>query len=439
MAKFNRILFFGWLVIMSGVLTSHTSQEGVITPVKPDNTDTALQKFVRVLDIQIDSNTFYKNIDFQFVYTSFFLEMKPEVSLANAFYVEQNGTKHSLDSLPLSDQPEEVVRSPFVIPSTTQGKFNLYSGDLHGTIRIHFFYTPPLAANYKSKLKKASSMCDKPEMVSGKIWREGLPAPIGTRENHVVHHLIVHHSASSNSNTDYINVVRNIYLLHTQSNGWDDIGYNFLVAQDGTIFEGRDNQGIDSSDNIKGAHFCGKNDNTMGICLLGNYEKQAPSEATIQSLKSLLVWKCFKEDLDALGESRHPAGGNFLEHIAGHRDGCATACPGDSVYTLLPKLRSEVNQSVEDCKGELSNLTVSQRKKTYWYQDQNTELLTIVFPTTKTYTQIALYSSDGRLIDQTIQNDGLKSYTYSHKLSGFYYVQVIDEQHGTEVFKVYLK
>ena len=60
---------------------------------------------------------------------------------------------------------------------------------------------------------------------------------------------MVHHSAGSNTNSNYTQVVRDIYLYHTQVNGcWSDIGYNYLVAQDGSIYNGRDPGALEQDD-----------------------------------------------------------------------------------------------------------------------------------------------------------------------------------------------
>jgi hypothetical protein len=132
-------------------------------------------------------------------------------------------------------------------------------------------------------------------------------------------------------------VVRNIYLWHTQTNGWSDIGYNYLIAQDGTIFKGRD-PGEGEQDSVRGAHFCGKNTGTMGISLLGTYTDVAPTDTTVASLLKLMAWKVNKDELDPLAFKPHAAN-PVLGVIAGHRDGCATECPGDKVYEKIPTYR----------------------------------------------------------------------------------------------------
>jgi len=46
--------------------------------------------------------------------------------------------------------------------------------------------------------------------------------------------------------------------------GWWDIGYNFLIGEDGNAYEGR---GWD----YVGAHAPGYNTQSIGICILGHF------------------------------------------------------------------------------------------------------------------------------------------------------------------------
>lgn len=174
-------------------------------------------------------------------------------------------------------------------------------------------------------------------------WRAGLPDPDYSRINTEVEHLVVHHSAGSNSNPNYTQVVRDIYLYHTEVNGWSDIGYNYLIAQDGSVYNGRDPGSLEQ-DNVLGAHFCGANSMTMGVCLLGNYETANITPSARLNLQNLLAWKLEKEDLSPYATNQHSLG--LLEAIIGHRDGCATLCPGANVYNILGDIKEEVNNLV---------------------------------------------------------------------------------------------
>lgn len=222
-----------------------------------------------------------------------------------------------------------------------------YSGTLSGEISISFFNASlnktSNGPSFRDKQgRRVSAACEEPDFIPQDEWRFGLPEPGYTRRATEVEHVIVHHSATFNTLTNYLNVVRNIYLFHTQDREWSDIGYNYLIAQDGTIFEGRSSgsQSLDN-DNVQGAHFCGKNGGTMGICLLGTYTTTVPTDTALVSLERLAAWKVAKENLDPIGEQSHSANVR-LPTIAGHRDGCATECPGDKLYARLGVIRSAV-------------------------------------------------------------------------------------------------
>lgn len=192
--------------------------------------------------------------------------------------------------------------------------------------------------------------CSEPiSYIQQSTWRDGLPAPSYSRFFHTVSHNIVHHSAGSNTNSNYTQVVRDIYLYHTQVNGWSDIGYNYLISQDGTTYAGRD-PGGGSQDNVRGAHFCGANSGTLGICLLGNYETATPTSQTWSSLETLLNFQLINQGLDPFETFNHALG--TLGVITGHREGCSTLCPGENVFSRLEQLRTSLEVMIESCQPE---------------------------------------------------------------------------------------
>ena len=85
---------------------------------------------------------------------------------------------------------------------------------------------------------------------------------------------VVHHTAGTN---DYrpaqaAAILRGIELYHVKSNGWNDIGYNFLVDRFGTVYEGRAG-GIDR--NVIGAHALGFNTGSVGVARDGHVHRRA--------------------------------------------------------------------------------------------------------------------------------------------------------------------
>jgi hypothetical protein len=229
----------------------------------------------------------------------------------------------------------------------------------------------------KERRKKKASDCSEPEMTDQDIWREGLPEPDYERIIQEVRNIIIHHSATSNDLTDYTNVVRNIYLSHTLVNGWSDIGYNYLIAQDGTIFKGRD-PGMYEQDNVMGAHFCSSNTGTMGICILGNYMDVKPTQESVSALINLLAWKTARDSLNPYGINPHPLNPE-LHVIASHRDGCSTLCPGDSLYNELTYIRQATGLMLKGCGYDYFSATTEEQQlpEVEILQDKASNLLQI--------------------------------------------------------------
>jgi hypothetical protein len=196
-------------------------------------------------------------------------------------------------------------------------------------------------------------------------------------------------------------------LLHTQSNGWDDIGYNYLIAPNGLIFMGRDPQGVADEDNILGAHFCAKNQNTMGVCMLGDYMLRRPTPEAIFSLKYLLAWKLKKEQLNPYGQSIHPINtGSLLKNICGHRDGCNTDCPGDSLYAILPSIIKESARIADSCGLGLNGIHDFFNIESVIYPNPFIDHFSLNLPQNQFPAIVKIYNSMGQLVTEHKFNNG---------------------------------
>ncbi len=165
-----------------------------------------------------------------------------------------------------------------------------------------------------------------------------------------VRRLALHHTAGAEGD-DPAATVRAIYAYHTQSNGWNDIGYNFLVDSSGRIYEGRRARayapgeiptGEDTdSRGVIGAHISGNNTGTVGIALLGNFATEdRPTSAAINAAERMFAWKADRFDIDVLGQTTWSSG--LRSTLIGHRDAGSTACPGDALYEQLPGMRQRI-------------------------------------------------------------------------------------------------
>jgi hypothetical protein len=162
--------------------------------------------------------------------------------------------------------------------------------------------------------------------------------------------LVVHHTAGTNaySRAQAAAIVRGIEVYHVQGNGWNDIGYNFLVDRFGTVYEGRGG-GIDR--NVIGAHAEGFNTGTAGVALIGNYSVATPPKAQQNALVALAAWRLDVAHVDPLSTVVYTSGGNSkykagkvvtLRAISGHRDTGPSECPGSAAYKLIPGLAKRV-------------------------------------------------------------------------------------------------
>jgi hypothetical protein len=153
-----------------------------------------------------------------------------------------------------------------------------------------------------------------------------------------VHGGFVHHTVNANSysRSQVPSIIRGIYAYHTQSRGWSDVGYNFLVDRFGRIWEGRAG-GVDRP--VVGAHTLGYNDDAFAMSAIGNYETTRPSAAVLDAYGRLFAWKLSLHGVRA-GSTHQWVTKRYLAAIEGHRDVGQTACPGRYLYARIPAIRS---------------------------------------------------------------------------------------------------
>ncbi|CAA9419108.1 FG-GAP-like repeat-containing protein [uncultured Nocardioides sp.] len=147
----------------------------------------------------------------------------------------------------------------------------------------------------------------------------------------------VHHTVNANDYTaDQVPaILRGIYAYHTQSRGWSDVGYNYLVDRFGRIWEGRYG-GVDKP--VVGAHTLGYNDYSFAMSAIGNFETVQPSEEMLRAYGALFAWKLGLHGVNPASTSQQ-VGRKVFPAVNGHRDAGSTACPGRYLYAQLPRIR----------------------------------------------------------------------------------------------------
>lgn len=180
-------------------------------------------------------------------------------------------------------------------------------------------------------------------------WRSGSPRYANSARYAVVHHTV---TGNGYSQGEAPGVVRGIYRYHTQSRGWADIGYNFLIDRYGRVYEGRAG-GVDRP--VIGAHAGGFNTGSIGIALLGTFSSAEVPQPARDALARLLAWKFELHGIDprgtvsitSRGSTRYSSGTTVTKPtIIGHRDVSRTACPGDAAHRHISSLRGNVEATI---------------------------------------------------------------------------------------------
>jgi hypothetical protein len=168
---------------------------------------------------------------------------------------------------------------------------------------------------------------------------------------------IVHHTVSANDYTpeEAPGIVLGICRFHRNGNGWNDIGYNFLVDRFGNVYEGRAG-GITGA--VVGAHTAGFNSQTFGAASIGTHTTFGITPEAKQSFVDLIAWKLALHGTTAAGKSRLISGGGEsnkfprgkrvnVKRVSGHRRLGETVCPGNALKHQIKEIRRQAQEKIE--------------------------------------------------------------------------------------------
>ena len=206
------------------------------------------------------------------------------------------------------------------------------------------------ALQHATKGHTAIAKVEKPSMVKRADW--GAQAPRYNYSYTIVKHIAFHHTAGvSDYNVSTLDDcaarVRAIQSYHRNTLGWNDIGYAYAICKQGHIFQARE----DDNDNhdVYGAHDS-HNAGSQGIANLGYFHppyNHQPTPELLNALYRLIAWKCDERNIDPQGKSLYAAYGGTVDHIYGHQEVRATACPGDGLFALKQSIKDSVEAIIE--------------------------------------------------------------------------------------------
>jgi hypothetical protein len=129
----------------------------------------------------------------------------------------------------------------------------------------------------------------------------------------------IHHTVTpTNDSYSPQKRLRQIQSFHMYSNGWCDIGYNYLLSRDGRVWKGRGKGRL-------GAHVANNNTGNVGISFMGTHTSTSATKTQRCKVAGLLRWL----------HKQHPAIALNRSDIKGHRQYGSTSCPGGALYAQL--------------------------------------------------------------------------------------------------------
>ena len=159
--------------------------------------------------------------------------------------------------------------------------------------------------------------------------------------------VVVHHTAGGNDYrpADVPKKIRADYAYHVKARGWSDLGYNLVVDKFGGIWEGR-HGGLGRA--TIGTHTAGFNTGTLGVSMIGDMTKEAPTAAAVRAFQRVAAYAGGTWRFDPRGTVTLTSGGSpkfakgakvTLGRVHSHRDTGKTACAGQ-LYDRLGEIRA---------------------------------------------------------------------------------------------------
>ena len=144
-------------------------------------------------------------------------------------------------------------------------------------------------------------------------------ANLRLRIPHKITHITLHHTGDAQPlrpTDEPAAKLRGLQSWGAAERNWWDVPYHYLMDLDGHIYEGRD------------WHFMGETNTTYDpgghflISIIGNYDKQEPTQAQLNAIADLMAW--------AFAEFNLP-----LDRLGGHYNYAQTGCPGKNLKKYL--------------------------------------------------------------------------------------------------------
>lgn len=144
-------------------------------------------------------------------------------------------------------------------------------------------------------------------------------------------YVVIHHSGTDSGS------VESIHRAHrqrkdAQGNPWLGIGYHFVIGNGSGMRDGEVQSTFRWNQQIHGAHSGSQvhNANGIGVCLIGNFEQDVPTNNQLQAVEKLISQLATRYNIPA-------------RLVIGHRHVKPTACPGKN-FPLQDVIRKSITK-----------------------------------------------------------------------------------------------
>lgn len=178
----------------------------------------------------------------------------------------------------------------------------------------------PLSSNTPRTLPPSTAHITGVRARSG--WSGGEPVPALMDRMTPIDRITLHHDGmtafTSTSVAAAASRIEAIRAAH-RGRGWGDIGYHYVLDPAGRVWAARPME-------WQGAHVKDQNPGNVGICVLGNYERQRPTQTQLDALEDVIA--------KLMRAHRVP-----INRVHTHKELASTACPGRYLQPRLVSMR----------------------------------------------------------------------------------------------------
>ena len=248
----------------------------------------------------------------------------------------------------MGDEAKDVAELYTTVPLFVSGQTVRYkiTGQTEAVQNVRLIYFDSTIPPYRSVLSRLLSPTST-SVVSREQWGADESYRFWEPDYQTPKKIVIHHTAGGDGSDDPMATIRGVYYWHAVVLGWGDIGYNYLIDPEGTVYEGRY-----GGDGAVGAHAYNSytdtnyNEGSIGVALLGCYEDTEGACTTVDTVTAEMQ----QATVDLITEKSNQFGFNptstgtwfgvDLPNVLSHQDLDYTYCPGSGIYQLLETIRS---------------------------------------------------------------------------------------------------